>query len=127
MTQENKTPQANRFRFRAWHPVAKTMHPVTGLHFFEGREFVEISVDSAEGELQNLPKNDFILMQSTGLLDKKGVEIFEGDILSDGVNSSEVKWNAGCCKFETDFDSGSIFFHREIIGNIYQHPHLLKP
>lgn len=68
-------------RFRAWHKTLKKVVPVTGLHFFEAVELSSLSFDSAAGEQQCWPIDEFIVMQSTGLLDKNGVLIYEGDVV----------------------------------------------
>ena len=78
-------------------------------------------------------KNWFELMQYTGLKDKNGVEIYEGDIIycEECDRNSEIKWDTVSAMFS---------FHRpnihdrydvstntmEIIGNIYENPELLK-
>jgi len=73
------------------------------------------------------------IMQSTGLLDKNGKEIYEGDILAltdlDGSYPYTVKWvNSGLVAVRDDGlinclnDSGVEY---EIIGNIYENPELL--
>ena len=84
--------------------------------------------------------NDVILMQYTGLKDKNGTEIYEGDIvkyaneLENGI--FEVKY--GSCRFyglwieATFMDITTDLFYLgcsnelEVIGNVYQNPELLE-
>jgi uncharacterized phage protein (TIGR01671 family) len=86
------------------------------------------------------------MMQFTGLKDKNGAEIYEGDILNvkfgDGVNSSRhehknvvVYWNADlryCVKggniLSYSFPTSLMGYHKpeyEVIGNIHENPDLL--
>lgn len=89
--------------------------------------------------IQHLP----VLMQFTGLLDKNGKEIYEGDVVSCSLYSNaqthfqreySVTWNAeGYWELASDirmFNSsfGDVAKHKgttEIIGNIYENQDLL--
>ena len=72
------------------------------------------------------------LMQFTGLLDRNGTEIYEGDIFMDeeAGSYSFVEWdtahggwttNAWFTPMELAKEAGSL----EVIGNIYENPELL--
>ena len=64
-----------------------------------------------------------ILMQFTGLLDKNGIEIYDGDILrTKNKKVQEVIFMNGFFQMPEFFIDET----DEIIGNIFQHPHLLE-
>ena len=87
--------------------------------------------------------NDLKLMQSTGLKDKNSKEIFEGDIITNGIDIVDVKRHQ-TLGFYTIIDGRESFFGNsisiegfeenveeftqitEIIGNIYENPELLE-
>lgn len=68
------------------------------------------------------------LMQFTGLKDKNGKEIYEGDVVQDNstpmMYRDEVRFERGRWTPDSMFVTGTDF---EIIGNIYEHPELLNP
>ncbi len=82
--------------------------------------------------------NNFIFQQFTGLLDKHGKEIYEGDIIKASWNSEKINDDRiGVIKdiravdwyMSDGFLAGhdeSNYGNREIIGNIYENPELLN-
>lgn len=67
------------------------------------------------------------LMQYTGLKDKNGNEIYEGDIVMlGGSKEPKVMEFKGGSFILGHIYHGTEAYRMEIIGNIYEHPDLLK-
>ena len=114
-------------KFRAWDKTEKVM-----LHW----DFIEDDMLPTV-----LSYGDFIPMQYTGLHDKNGKEIYEGDVVlySSEWGNCEVVWKYGGFGLEVNgvggFTDGFHSFSTvsagqkdcEVIGNIYENPELLNP
>lgn len=102
---------------------------------FDDKEDVSTVLFKGKFIFENLPKNEVILMQSTGLKDKNGKEIFEGDILGtkDGLLNGVVEYRSNLGMWTNSLISYNNFErlcnvagNREILGNIYENPELLE-
>ncbi|WP_280149931.1 YopX family protein [Bacillus subtilis] len=113
-------------KFRVWDIVWKKM--LTHEDLWDA-PFNELFISTPDQRPYNI-------MQYTGLKDRNGREIYEGDIVVDGrENSAEVVFDDGCfCvigylgDLRTHPLRDSLFCGErfEVIGNIYENPELLE-
>lgn len=127
-------------KYRAWDKETKTMIDVSLIDFKKG---VLVGEHLKFGETNFMSFDEIVIMQSTGLKDKNGKEIFEGDIITNGIDIVDVR-NHETLGFYTLVNGREMFFGHgtsieefeedvegfteiaEIIGNIYENPELLE-
>lgn len=123
----------NNLKFRVWDKNLQILGTVSNIDF-EHEEVTFYIDDEEELDTCQLLK-DVEIMQSTGLKDKNGKEIYEGDIVRNTHTGSvgRVHWcvhNTGFFYYvEKDKKDYTVFrakYNLEVIGNIYENRELLE-
>jgi len=120
-------------KFRAWDRAALKMSPEFNLF----GEFTLLGAihcwqDESKIEGSSLERlNDLEIMQYTGLKDKNGKEIYEGDVVESPFTGDPVQvvWCGAFAQFTfggAEFNVESSPNNIEVIGNIYENPELIK-
>ena len=117
-------------KFRAWDKrkntwIHKDLFFISNAGFYEDYRELEDGISLFDYE--------YDLMQYTGLKDKNGKEIYEGDVTKEGNIITQIVFRKG--RFEEKLLSSPLSHTRdyfplsengEVIGNIYENPELLK-
>lgn len=134
MLKERRERMGNLLRYRAWDKTHKKLGMIDA-HMTDGL-FQSVKIFDEDGDDWQESEN-FILMQSTGLKDKNGTEIFEDDVLknNDYPNQTFIcKYSMLQASFQAESLNGlltsSLWKDEErdwqVLGNIYENPELLE-
>lgn len=122
-------------RYRAWMKSLKWMCDVTNISF--DSKFVDICQqgDTERYTEMSVEFDEITLMQSTGLKDKNGKEIFEGDIVkmskdvySEPTYYEVAKHYGGAYRLESKQHGCELWLRHtdcEVVGNVYENKELL--
>lgn len=133
-----------RFLCRAWHKAEKRMFDVEGVFPYQDEHTKGGEVFEKGKDVSYYFPEEVELMQCTGLKDKNGKLIYEGDIVKIEYYDFEIKHRIGIVEWEDD--GFCITYHnakdtkvsgcslvdivngdkQEVIGNIYENSELLK-
>ena len=124
-------------KYRAWDTKNNEMFKDT-FAITEGGEVVVVEQELVTCAPDYVFVDHLVIMQSTGLYDKNGKEIFEKDILDYNGRKVIVKWHGSyaCFIYEfvdelknrtTEWQPLYLSYYKfEIIGNIYENPEMLE-
>ena len=125
-------------QFRAWYPEKHKMYEVAKVDMWGDLEQATCDLAAIDEELFDIYLHEVETMQYTGLKDKNGKKIFEGDILERGgfwgwyvayedggfrkipINTVQrINWEHSLLEQDT-------MYYWEIIGNIHDNPELVE-
>nr|DAK34719.1 MAG TPA: YopX protein [Caudoviricetes sp.] len=123
-------------RYRAWDKHEQKMFTNDELIIWNGNVYANDSKKLTCNNLKGWSIDDEYLMQSTGLKDKNGKEIFEGDIVkmakdvySKPTYYEVVRYRGGAYRLESKQHGCELWLRHtecEVVGNVYENKELME-
>ena len=120
-------------KFRAWDKVAKSVVSVVCLNLRDTYPWHILVHPNGDGvQSYSQTKDSLVLLQYTGLKDKNGKEIYEGDVVCNlDRHIYQIKYVGNSFRpvlasGKPDSNSTLWFYDMEVIGNIYENPELME-
>ena len=122
-------------KFRAWDTTNKEMFKDT-FAITESGQVVVVEQEYVASSPDYVFVEHLVIMQSTGLKDKNGKEIFEGDVVkmvkdvySEPTYYEVIRHRGGAYRLESKQHGCELWLRHtdcEVVGNIYENPELLE-
>lgn len=122
-------------KYRAWDSAKKEMFKDT-FAITESGQVVVVEQESVASSPDYVFVDHLVIMQSTGLKDKNGKEIFEGDVVkiakdvySEPTYYEVVRHYGGAYRLESKQHGCELWLRHtncEVVGNVYENQEYLK-
>ena len=119
-------------KFRAWNKIREEMIDDCDLAITSDGSILagDLNYDEESGMLADVTDN-VVIMMSTRLKDKNGVEIYVGDIIRGSYNTNIIGYDIVTIEVKEDLLKGFELDQfdlndTEVLGNIYENPELLE-
>jgi len=126
----------NRLKFRVWSVndrrfIKSIYHDHADCYIFINAMYGNPVILSKYGDEVELDEKDYVIQQYTGLKDKNGNEIYEGDVIRGMHDFGPAGFHSVTCSVRWNNEVGYQWNYwdlstTEVIGNIFENPELIN-